>query len=90
MVKSFKQPGAIDMQADTTDIEVLREVEKLLSLHGYETSDLIHQYYKERINEQKQIEDGPIGLLTIQTYFHQNTLEVRVIGMLCKFYFFFL
>lgn len=43
MVKSFKntQTGAM-----TSDRATLDNIEQLLQLHGYETCDLIHQYYK--------------------------------------------
>lgn len=78
MVTSFKNPGADNKPADTTDIEVLYEVTQLLDLHGLETADLVHSYYKERVKEQKLLDEPTIGVLTIQTYFNQNTLEVRV------------
>lgn len=76
MVASFKNPGSDNKLADTQDIEVLHEVTKLLELHGQETAELVHSYYKERVKEQKLMDEPIIGVLTIQTYFNQNTLEV--------------
>lgn len=80
MVKTFKIPGRTGDEADTTEIETLREVETLLSLHGCETADLIHRYYKERLREQKEQADTPFGSLTVQAYFKENTLEVSIVS----------
>lgn len=88
MVKTFKIPGRDDGAGDTTEIEILREVENLLSLHGCETADLIHRYYKERLNEQKQMVDAPLGSLTVQAYFKKNILEVRKVFFVYCVYFF--
>lgn len=76
MVASFKIPGSI---GDTTDIKVLDRVNQLLSLHGLETAELIHCYYKERLIAQETLEDAPLGILTVQAYFRENTLEVSEI-----------
>lgn len=76
MVKSFKIPGRDLNEADTTEIETLREVEALLSMHSCETAELIHRYYKERLREQNETTDSPLGVLTVQAYFKGNVLEV--------------
>lgn len=77
MVASFKIPGSV-VTSDTTDIEVLKRVNQLLSMHGLETAELIHCYYKERLIEQELMETTPLGSLTVQAYFRENTLEVSV------------
>lgn len=76
MVKSFKIPGRQLNEADTTEIEILHEVEALLSLHSCETAELIHRYYKERLREQKEQTETPLGVLAVQAYFKGNVLEV--------------
>lgn len=56
----------------------METIEKLLQLHGYETSDLIHQYYVERHHYQSQMVDSPYGLLTIKCAFNGGNLDVSV------------
>lgn len=60
-----------------SDIQVLREVEKALDLHAYETSDLIHQYYIELLGCQQGILKSEYGQLTIKANFTQTGLVVR-------------
>uniref|UniRef100_A0A336MP88 CSON004614 protein n=1 Tax=Culicoides sonorensis TaxID=179676 RepID=A0A336MP88_CULSO len=79
MTTSFKIPGS-DATTDAADIQVLQQVTKLLELHGLETADLVHQYYKERVEEQKTINEPNMGVLTIQVYFNQNTLELEIMN----------
>lgn len=74
MVKSFK--GAHNKLS--SDKEILENIERLLQLHGYETSDLIHQYYLERVEEQKASTDtSSRGQLTVKCKFRDNSLEVK-------------
>lgn len=60
----------------TSDIEVLTEIERILDLHAFETADLIHQYYLERLGHQKDTEKSEYGLLTIKAKFTETGLEV--------------
>lgn len=77
MVKSFK---CGDVASSCVERETLAETEKLLQLHSYETSDLIHQYYMERYKEQQAMEDAPLGQLTVRCGFSSdNCLEVIII-----------
>lgn len=79
MVENFKcQDGNSAVQS--SDKETLENIEKLLELHGYETSDLIHQYYKERYTMQQRLKETPYGILTIQCFFHGNKLELEVMN----------
>lgn len=59
------------------DKSTLEQISKLLELHGYETQDLIHQYYLERYNEQQAKEDSDLGKLTVKCNFKDNILEVN-------------
>lgn len=77
MVQNFKDH---DNTADkpSSDKETLEVIDRLLELHGYETSDLIHQYYIERAKEQQALDSTPYGQLTVRCWFNENTLEVRI------------
>lgn len=66
----------------TSDIEVLREVEKALDLHAYETSDLIHQYYLQLLGYQQGISRSEFGQLTIKANFTRTEL---VVGSIVQF-----
>lgn len=74
MVKSFKQGNVAETCSEK---DTLESIERLLLLHSYETSDLIHQYYLDRYNEQKAMEDTPHGQLTVRCEFtDDHCLEV--------------
>lgn len=60
------------------DQSTLVQIQKLLDLHGYETPDLIHQYYIERHREQQSKHEKDLGLLTVKCSFKSNKLEVRL------------
>lgn len=64
----------------SSDKETLEAIDKLLELHGYETSDLIHQYYKERYATQKKMVKPSFGLLTVQCFFEKNILEIDILN----------
>lgn len=80
MVENFKCQNNGERSIQTSDKETLEAIDKLLELHGYETADLIHQYYKERYTIQKTMTDAPCGLLTVQTFFQKNTLEIEILN----------
>lgn len=44
-----------------------------------ETSDLIRQYYVDRVKEINTIEDRPHGLLMVKAYFYYNSVNIYVI-----------
>lgn len=78
MVKSFKcgqNPDKVSSDKDT-----LETIERLLELHGYETSDLIHQYYLERVKEQNEMTETVYGQLTVKCCFKENILEVSFLS----------
>lgn len=81
MVKSFKCTNCT-VEKQSSDKETLENIERLLELHGYETSDLIHQYYVERTKEQDQLTDAPYGQLTVRCWFSAdgNQLEIDVMN----------
>lgn len=73
MVKSFQGCNAI---VNESRKETMEAIEKLLQIHGYETCDLIHQYYVERHQYQCQMTDSPYGQLTIKCAFNDDKLDV--------------
>ena len=71
MISCFKSGHIV-----TSDVEVLTEIERILDLHAFETADLIHQYYLERLGHQKEISKSEYGKLTIRANFTESGLVV--------------
>nr|XP_049462903.1 protein unc-13 homolog 4B isoform X2 [Anopheles coluzzii] len=81
MVANFKT--AENRESETAaDKETLAHIERLLQLHGYETTDLIHQYYLDRLEEQNQSDASATGygMLTVQCFFKENVLELEIVN----------
>ncbi|KAG4080156.1 hypothetical protein HA402_008227 [Bradysia odoriphaga] len=79
MVKSFKGTQCNKDKA-SSDKETLEEIFNLLELHGYETSDLIHQYYIERAKQQDNSPESQYGQLTVRCWFEDNNLLIDVMN----------
>lgn len=79
MVENFKCQNT-EQPIKSSDKETLEQIDRLLEIHGYETADLIHQYYKDRYTMQRNMSDTPYGILTIQCFFQHNTLEIEVMN----------
>ncbi|XP_062536569.1 protein unc-13 homolog 4B isoform X2 [Armigeres subalbatus] len=80
MVQNFKSAENRESQ-HASDRDTLIHIERLLQLHGYETTDLIHQYYIDRVKEQEQAEEDNIfGLLAVQCFFKGNVLELEIMN----------
>nr|CAD7430429.1 unnamed protein product [Timema monikensis] len=60
--------------------EVLQKMEHLLLVHGLETSELIHQYFKERLMAQRDLETPSLGILTIRLQFVEDILRVEIMN----------
>lgn len=78
MIQSFKGTK----KCEASDRAVLNNIEQLLELHGFETADLIHQYYLDRLKEQQVIRETPYGQLTVRCCFKNLVLEVSLIRLL--------
>ncbi|XP_012283294.1 protein unc-13 homolog 4B isoform X2 [Orussus abietinus] len=65
---------------ETANVQVLEKIERLLKLHGLETAELIHRYNKERLEEQKNLEDSSFGQLTVKARFLDNSLNVQILN----------
>ncbi|KAL1114981.1 hypothetical protein AAG570_007804, partial [Ranatra chinensis] len=59
--------------------ENFTRVKQLLTLHGTETEELIHQYHLERLEEQKALNNCPFGKLVVRVRFIDETLKINVI-----------
>ncbi|XP_075147164.1 C2 and C2B_Munc13-like domain-containing protein staccato isoform X2 [Haematobia irritans] len=64
----------------TSDSEELHEIERILELHSFETADLIHQYYLDRLGNQKETTNSAYGQLTIKGKFTDNNLELTIMN----------
>lgn len=71
MISCFKTGNIV-----TSDVEVLSEIERILDLHAFETADLIHQYYLERLGNQKELTKSEYGQLTIRASLTETGLVV--------------
>lgn len=60
--------------------EVLSRIERMLSLHGMETTDLIHQIHLERLAEQRAMINPTYGMLTVRLQFVHDTLRIEVMN----------
>ncbi|XP_059619903.1 protein unc-13 homolog 4B isoform X1 [Phlebotomus argentipes] len=76
MIQSFKGTK----KCESSDRAVLNNIEQLLELHGFETADLIHQYYLERLKECQVIRETPYGQLTVRCCFKDLVLEIEVMN----------
>lgn len=52
----------------------------MLSLHGMETTDLIHQVHLERLEEQKAMINPTYGMLTVRLQFVHDTLRIEIMN----------
>ncbi|XP_055617966.1 protein unc-13 homolog 4B isoform X2 [Toxorhynchites rutilus septentrionalis] len=79
MVANFKTTRNQESE-HASDKETLVHIERLLQLHGYETTDLIHQYYIDRLQEQEAQDDSEYGVLAVQCFFKDNILELEIMN----------
>lgn len=76
MLGFFRQGDGNKLQNN----EILSQIERLLQLHGMETTDLIMQVHLARVNEQREMVSATNGLLTIRMQFVHDTLRVEVMN----------
>lgn len=79
MVTNFKN-STTDGTSPCSDRETLASIERLLTLHGFETSDLINQYYLDQYQAQQELTTTEFGQLTVRCWFNGNTLEIYVMS----------
>ncbi|GLH12147.1 Protein unc-13 homolog 4B, partial [Gryllus bimaculatus] len=62
------------------ETKAVKEVQKLLALHSMDTSQLIHKFYLERLEEQKAMQNSPLGIITIFAEFGENILKIEILS----------
>ncbi|XP_020290678.1 protein unc-13 homolog 4B isoform X2 [Pseudomyrmex gracilis] len=65
---------------ETSNVQVLEKIERLLKLHGLETAELIHRYHQERLEQQEEIENPVYGLITVKAHFIDNSLNIQILN----------
>lgn len=60
--------------------ETIKKLEALLHLHTLDTVNLIHEYYLERLQKQKEMQEANEGVLTVKLIFINNVLKVDVLN----------
>jgi len=60
--------------------ETIHKLEALMHLHTLDTADLIHEYYLERLQKQKDMEDANEGVLTVKLIFINNVLKIDILN----------
>jgi len=60
--------------------ETIQKLEALMYLHTLDTVDLIHEYYLERLQKQKETEEANEGVLTVKLIFINNVLKVDILN----------
>jgi len=60
--------------------EIIQKLEALMYLHTLDTVDLIHEYYLERLQKQKEMEEANEGVLAVKLIFINNVLKVDILN----------
>lgn len=60
--------------------ETIQKLEALLHLHTLDTTDLIHEYYLERLCGQKEMQEATEGILTVKLIFINDVLKVDILN----------
>lgn len=60
--------------------DTIQKLEALLHLHTLDTTDLIHEYYLERLCDQKEMQEATEGVLTVKLIFINDVLKVDILN----------
>ncbi|XP_051863663.1 protein unc-13 homolog 4B isoform X6 [Drosophila albomicans] len=74
MISCFKIDNAV------TDVKILLEIETRLDLYALETSELIHQYYLDRLKYQKEESTAIFGQLAISAQFTDSEVTLKILN----------
>ncbi|XP_075222315.1 C2 and C2B_Munc13-like domain-containing protein staccato isoform X2 [Lycorma delicatula] len=80
LVGYFKQGDESSTLNSNNNNELLSKIEKVLSLHGMETWQLIHQCHLERLNEQQAMTTATFGVLTVRMQFVHDLLRIEIMN----------
>ncbi|KAH8251557.1 hypothetical protein KR038_001840 [Drosophila bunnanda] len=64
----------------SSDVKILSNIQSRLELYSMETADLIHQYYMERLENQKSQETSPFGQLTVMAQLTDSGLLLTILN----------
>lgn len=64
---------------EASDVKILSAIQSRLELYSLETADLIHQYYMDRLEYQKNQTSSQYGQLTIMANLTDSGLVVSLI-----------
>lgn len=68
MISCFKTE-----HTSTSDVEILTEISRMLDMQALETAELIHQYYVEKYEYQRNMPQPKYGQLTIRGKFTDSS-----------------
>ncbi|XP_020817785.1 protein unc-13 homolog 4B isoform X3 [Drosophila serrata] len=64
----------------SSDVKILSNIQSRLELYSMETADLIHQYYMERLENQKSQDSSPFGQLTVMAQLTEYGLLLTILN----------
>ncbi|PSN30835.1 hypothetical protein C0J52_20267 [Blattella germanica] len=76
-VDFFKE---LDEDVITANSQLLKKIEKGLLFNAIGTTQLIHQYFLERREEQRKLETTPFGLITVKMQLVENVLTLEILN----------
>jgi hypothetical protein len=66
-------------ESDAYSSECLVRLEKLLKLHSMESEELVYQYHLHRCNQQQEITELELGILTVKVQFIEDKLKLEIL-----------
>ena len=77
LVEFFRECDEFTFSINLTKIQ---KIEEVLMFNSLETSELIHHYYLERREEQKDMTAPVYGLITVRMQLVENTLNIEILN----------
>uniref|UniRef100_A0ABD2XAI6 CYRIA/CYRIB Rac1 binding domain-containing protein n=1 Tax=Trichogramma kaykai TaxID=54128 RepID=A0ABD2XAI6_9HYME len=62
------------------DYRIIAKIENLLKLYGSDSSELIYNYYKDRLQQQNNQNHEFFGVLTVKAYFLYDKLHLQILN----------
>lgn len=80
LIGFFKIDEKLSQEENKKLNDILAKVERILTIYGMETPELIHHYYMERLGEQDSLEKSEDGMMTVQLQIEQDKLIVDILN----------
>lgn len=80
MIGFFKIDEKVTQEENKKLHEILAKVERILTIYGMETPELIHHYYLERLEEQNQIVESEDGNMAVSLQIDGEKLHVEILN----------